>query len=332
MEFKLSSALLFLTFASLCSASLSGYPFKYEDDLSCPGRYCGRMSKTKDSPCRACPKGYAPDADSMCQRCENDLDFYDWLYLSFMAMLSLILHWICIDTLSSHKRTVMLLHMSAFIETVLAATLTILLSDPMGAMSVRACHVQRFSDWYTMFFNPTPDYADTIYCTQEIVYPLYTMVLIFYSISLVLMMMFRPLLCYKVSSIQGSRSIYAALYFLPILIVIHSVLGGIIYYTFPYITVVMALFTNAWHLATADDQRMLSLLRHSFTNIRSFVVLLGHFLLHMFGIASITRLENQTLHYLLFILAPFPTFFYIFTVRYTDPNIIFPYRSDSLEE
>lgn len=327
------TAVSFLVIFSLvlsCNADINGYPFEYEDDLSCHGRYCGRMSRSKDSPCGACPRGYAPDADSMCQRCEGNLDFYDWLYLSFMAMLSLILHWTCIDMLSSPKKTVLLLHTSAFIETLLAVILTLLLSEPMGSFKVRACPVQRFSDWYTMFFNPTPDYADTVYCTQEIVYPLYTMVLIYYTLSLLLMMTFRPWLCYRLSSVQGSRSIYAALYFLPILIVIHSVFGGIIYYTFPYITVVMSLFTNAWHLATADDQRMLALLRHSFTNIRSFVVLMGHFLLHMFGIASITRLENPTLHYPLFILSPFPTFFYIFTVRYTDPDLIFPIKTRDL--
>ena len=70
------------------------------------------------------------------------------------------------------SRCLCLFDLSAFVETVLSAWLTVFLSDPAGKMSVRSCLVEKFSDWYTLFFNPSPDYYDTIYCTQEIVFPL----------------------------------------------------------------------------------------------------------------------------------------------------------------
>ncbi|XP_005102547.1 JNK1/MAPK8-associated membrane protein isoform X2 [Aplysia californica] len=305
-----------------------GYPFM-EAESTCPGRYCGRMSKEKE--CGACPRGYSPDSESVCQRCESSPQFYDWLYLGFMGMVSLVLHWGFIDLLSPPKRTVLLLHLSAFIETVFAAWLTLFLSEPAGTMNIRSCSVHQFSDWYTMFFNPTPDYSNTIYCTQEMVYPLYTMVLIYYTLSLVFMMLLRPLFAYKLTGCQGSRSIYAALYFLPILIFIHSIFGGIIYYAYPYITVVVSVITSACHLATEEDQRMKELLRHSFTNIRSLTILLGHWVVHAYGIVAITQLGQPSFHAPLIALVPFPTLFYIVTVRFTDPHLIFPYRTSSLQ-
>uniref|UniRef100_A0A3Q2V9H0 Histone H2A n=1 Tax=Haplochromis burtoni TaxID=8153 RepID=A0A3Q2V9H0_HAPBU len=34
-----------------------------------------------------------------------------------------------------------------------------------------------------MLYNPSPDYVNTLHCTQEAVYPLYTIVLIYYAFS-----------------------------------------------------------------------------------------------------------------------------------------------------
>ena len=56
----------------------------------------------------------------------------------------------------------------------------------------------------------------------------YTMVLIYYTFCLLFMMLLRPLLSYKLADCQGSKAIYSALYFLPILILVHSIFGGII--------------------------------------------------------------------------------------------------------
>ncbi|GFS21636.1 Jnk1/mapk8-associated membrane protein [Elysia marginata] len=151
---------------------LSKYPFikGYTGNITCPGRYCGRAEVGAE--CGACPRGYAPDASSICHRCDSNPSFYDWLYLGFMALVPLVLHWTFIDLFCRPKRCLCLFDLSAFIETVLSAWLTVFLMDPAGKMTVRSCSVEQFSDWYTLFFNPTPDYYDTIYCTQEIVFPL----------------------------------------------------------------------------------------------------------------------------------------------------------------
>ena len=52
--------------------------------------------------------------------------------------------------------------------------------------------------------------------------------MIFYAFCLVLMMLVRPLLSYKAVNNRGTRSIYAALYFFPILVVAQAILAGLL--------------------------------------------------------------------------------------------------------
>lgn len=56
----------------------------------------------------------------------------------------------------------------------------------------------------------------------------YTIVMIYYAFSLLFLMCARPLISMKFVECKGTKSIYAALYFLPILIVIQAVLGGLL--------------------------------------------------------------------------------------------------------
>jgi len=72
----------------------------------CPGWYCGRelLPNGSWSSCGACPRGYRTEGLSVCTECNNSPEFYDWLYLGFMALLALVLHWFSIDTASKRRR------------------------------------------------------------------------------------------------------------------------------------------------------------------------------------------------------------------------------------
>ncbi|KAK6999242.1 JNK1/MAPK8-associated membrane protein [Biomphalaria glabrata] len=333
MDTKMSvlCLLLCLGFVNCVYENING-AFKYYNSNvqnTCRGKYCGRMPG--NSTCRACPRGYSPDMASLCVQCNSSPTFYDWLYLGFMSLTSLVLHWSFIDFLSRPKRGVLLLHLSALVESVLAAVITLLLCEPVGSFEVRSCPVNQFSDWYSMFFNPTQDYYNTDYCTQEIVYPLYSMVMIYYVFSLVFMMLFRPILSYRLQGCQGQKSIYAALYFLPILILIHAVLAGVIYYAFPYVVVVVSVITSACHLATEENQVMKDLIKQNVTNIRNLTILLGHWALHAYGIMAITQLVQPAYQAPLVALVPFPTIFYILTVKFTDPAMVYPFSTITLQ-
>lgn len=116
-----------------------------------------------------------------------------------MAMLPLVLHWFFIEWYSGKKRWVLmtilralilakplilvswwcacsssalLQHLTALLECGVSALVTLLLTEPLGVLGIRSCRVQMLSDWYTMLYNPSPDYVNTLHCTQEAVYPL----------------------------------------------------------------------------------------------------------------------------------------------------------------
>lgn len=65
---------------------------------------------------------------------------------------------------------------------------------------------------------------------------------------------------------------------------------------------------------------MKSLLLSSISDIRSIVVILGHWLLHGYGIMAIATLQGITIHPAMLALVPLPAVFYILTVKFTDPH------------
>lgn len=74
--------------------------------VRCPGLYCGRqiLSNGSWSNCGACPRGYRTNGSSACIECNDRPEFYDWLYLGFMALIALVLHWFSIDTAAKRRR------------------------------------------------------------------------------------------------------------------------------------------------------------------------------------------------------------------------------------
>lgn len=56
----------------------------------------------------------------------------------------------------------------------------------------------------------------------------YTIVLMYYALSVGLLFLFRPIISHQFCDGQGRDSTYAAMYFLPSLAVLHALFGGII--------------------------------------------------------------------------------------------------------
>uniref|UniRef100_A0A672MVL5 JNK1/MAPK8-associated membrane protein-like n=1 Tax=Sinocyclocheilus grahami TaxID=75366 RepID=A0A672MVL5_SINGR len=278
---------------------------------TCPGLYCGRtiINDSFEGECGVCPRGQRTNFEKICEECSGCPELYDWLYLGFMAMLPLVLHWFFIEWFSGKKSSSALFqHITALFECTAAAIVTLLLNDPVGQLSIRSCEVKVLSDWYTMLYNPSPDYVTTLHCTQEAVFPLYTIVLIYYAFCLVFMMLLRPLLVKKIACGLGKtdrfRSIYAALYFFPILTVLQAVGGGLLYVLKLFVTYLPQSFKNL----VAKKKRL--------------VVLFSHWLLHAYGIISISRLDKLGQDLPLLALVPGPALFYLLTARFTEPNRI----------
>ena len=90
--------------------------------------------------------------------------------------LNKILLFVCLLNLfisSSLSSSALLQHITAMVECGVSAVVTLLVTEPIGLLSIRSCRVQMLSDWYTMLYNPSPDYVTTMHCTQEAVYPLW---------------------------------------------------------------------------------------------------------------------------------------------------------------
>ncbi|KAG5889412.1 hypothetical protein JTB14_018286 [Gonioctena quinquepunctata] len=201
--------------------------------MYCPGLYCGRVvspnGQTGD--CGPCPLGYRRNDSFICVECTDSPSLYDWLYLGCIVILVLVLHWFFIDMVSvrrSFNKDIICLHAVAFLEVFLAAILTLTLSHPIGTFHIINCEVRSIKDWYTLFHNPTPNYEKKVHCTQEAVYPLYSTVFLFYGLCLLLMLLIRPWACKRFLPRQSKMSIYAAMYFIPILVLKHALIGGLL--------------------------------------------------------------------------------------------------------
>ncbi|XP_077296844.1 JNK1/MAPK8-associated membrane protein isoform X2 [Arctopsyche grandis] len=292
---------------------------------TCPGLYCGRMQTTDDNwgSCGACPRGFRTNLTSHCVPCDHDPLLYDWMYLGFMALLVLVLHWFFIDMVSKRaNRDIVAMHMCALMEVVTACLVTLFLSEPVGSLAFKSCRVSGLSDWYTLLHNPTPNYETTLHCTQEAVYPLYTLVLIMYGLCVVLLMVIRCFICsvfFKVPN-YFTLAVYHALYFLPILVFIHAVAAGLIYYSYPYIIIILSMMSSAAHFSTKPTQTTEGLLYSSVCDLRNAVILIGHWLLHAYGIISVTGFKDPVFHGPLLALVPAPAAFYIITAPFTDPS------------
>ncbi|CAG9820324.1 unnamed protein product [Phaedon cochleariae] len=294
--------------------------------MSCPGWYCGRIRFLNEaiSECGPCPRGFRRnDTSFICEECTDTPSFYDWLYLGFMVLLLLVLHWFFIDMVSMKRRfsrDVIILHASAYFEVMVASLLAIIISSPIGYLRISSCRVRRISDWYTLFHNPTPNYEKKVYCTQEAVYPLYTTVFLFYGLSLLMMIFVRPWVCNKFTRHKCKMSIFAAMYFIPVLVLMHALIGGLLYYCFPHLVLILSVISCASHFAVRLDQSVKALILTTVTEPRNVVILLGHWFLHAYGIISLTQLADPPIHALLILLVPLPTLFYIFTALFTDPS------------
>ena len=323
-----------LVLASLCDA------YSYEKGPSlktirspCPGYYCGRteFNSTHNSACGRCPRGHkvANNTHSLCQPCEDAPESYDWFFLAFHAMIVVTLHWSSVDYsvfCRSLTPAVVGMHAAAALEVAAAAAATLLIYGPTeaGYGRLNICRVRHVSDWYPYFHNPSPNYEETLYCTQEVVFPLFTMVFTFHFLCVALMLVVRPLLASRLLPQRGRSTVYAALHFLPLLSLVHAVLGGLVYFTYPFIVFVISLVSTASHLAFKLDQTPRGLLLGTVTDSRNLVVMLAHWTLHAFGICAITQLNPDYFSAWLLALVPLPTLFYIATARFTDPSNFSP--------
>lgn len=108
-------------------------------------------------------------------------------------------------------------------------------SEPFGTLGLTTCGVQGVADWYSPLFNPAT-YGDPVYCQSEVVYPRFTIVLLFLMYATALLIPSRALLSAIVHAYANSvlmPPIYGALYYMPLFVIAQALLGGLICASWP---------------------------------------------------------------------------------------------------
>lgn len=321
--------------------------FLKSDFKECPGRYCGRVllndTSCAFSECQKCPRGYRPTELDVCKLCDNDLSLYDYMYLGFMLNFSIMLNFIFID------RSLRLIHKKAYdlswlkifstyllslFECVIAFFLTIVLFSPTNNLKLRTCSVESIYDWYSIFFNPYIDYYQKLNCSQEIVYPLYSFCLVFFLLAIFIMMCLRPIFLKlvikdKIISTILNQPTFAALYFYPLLILLQVIAGGLLYYTYPYITIIVSLITKAFYLCgefkhmPSEDRSFIDTIIFSlklFKKTRHVFTIAIHWYFYSFSIIAIAALRPHAYDYTYLLLVPAPLIFFVLSYNFTDPK------------
>lgn len=285
----------------------------------CPGQYCGRMTlllkddqtSICDAQCGKCERGYRTDF-FVCNKCEQFLTLYDWLFLGFMVLSVTVLNFNAIDKFHSSERKSWLYHFSALIESVIAVLCTILYFEPTGELRMYSCGVKSIRDFYTLFYNPKLQYMETIRCTQEAVYPLFTSVLLYLVFCLFTMTLFRGIILQYGMHYRNSASLYAGFYIIPIIGVIHVCFAGVLYYVYPYLVLFLSAIGVAVFLSNLDEDVVVSVRKPRVTGI-----LICFCIAHAYGIVSITEMLNPVRDCIVMLLVFLPVSFYVLAKPFT---------------
>ena len=281
----------------------------------CPGIFCGRPSGIKfncSEQCGACSRGYRTNLYH-CTKCESLLELYDWLFLGFMMICVMVLNFYAIDWFHATERKIWFYHLSVIVESFFSFIFMILSFEPQGKLTLHTCRVQSIKDWYTVFYNPKPDYVNALRCTQEAVYPLYTSIFVYLIYCLVLMVICRGVLLPNLLKTRTLKALYAGLYILPVVGLVHTCLAGIIYYTYPHLMIFLSLIGVVIFLSTLNQDYYNNLKKP-----RHIGVLACYCVAHGYGIISITEMSVPYRDGPVLVLVFLPVVFYSISRKFTN--------------
>lgn len=300
----------------------------FPNNRSCPGFYCGKISI--NGTCGACEKGYISDSSSICIKCFQKLLLYDWLFLGFIIIQPIIFNFYFTVKLSIKLKSnskLWILRLFMFCKSLLSFLISLMLFEPVGMLQITKCSTNRLSDWYTMFYNPKLDFVNTVYCTQEAVYPLKSLVVTFYCISILMTVAIRPLIIlFVIRDSSWFKSIYYTLYLYPVLTILYFAFGGTWYYSYGYIIFVTAIVVSAGLFSTLLLQNLPtmtigSVVKATFMRPQNFLLVGCTWLALFYGIISITELRHPTYYGLLFAVIPLPYVLFCLSLHFTNPTV-----------
>ncbi|KHN72680.1 JNK1/MAPK8-associated membrane protein [Toxocara canis] len=310
----------------------------------CPA-FCGRIATTWPSgnitysDCQACGWGSRSIEKYLCTPCEDPLPLYDWLYLTFVAVVPLLLHSFFIHLYApktSVRSQQVAQHVCCLAECVLSGVLSVALMPPRGSLSLNGCTKSSIREWYPMFYNPVINHTHILRCNYEVVFPLYSLPFIYLAFCLVWLVVLRSVLyaTFLRHSAVSSSPYYAALYSIPLLALTHALFAGLLYYSFAWVTLLCSVAVNAVHMAVERGTRLRTLCVEMLSRARNLAMLFVHMALFGFSLfalvlsASVPAATSSTVPPSVstigalaatLLLVPLPSIFYLLTVGLTNP-------------
>ncbi|KAE9556744.1 hypothetical protein FO519_000150 [Halicephalobus sp. NKZ332] len=314
--------------------------------------FCGKVLMNTSDPelgfteCLACPWGTRALDSSICKDCSQPVEGYDLAFLIFHALAPFLINCLFIkgSSVGSKRQRkfpriwIVLQFVSAALESSLALILTLLIYKPVGSLTVHTCQKHFLFEWYPMLYNPVINYTQTMKCSSEVVYPLYSLPFANLAFNLGALLVFRTTLylvsCSKSPKKLPSEPYYAVLWTLPLMTIVHAIFSGVIYYSFPYILLFSSLTLNALHFAYEGRKNIHQLIESMFKDPEHLLILIFHMALFGFSLYSLylsipsyLQLPRTKAYGLIGALLPLPSMFYILTVKLTIPSLPRAYPS-----
>lgn len=288
--------------------------------------YTNNTSESTWSECGPCKWGSSAVNHRVCIPCESDLSTYDWLFLIFMTILPLLVHCFCVH-LYAPKNTSrvheLCEHLCCGLECLVAFIAAILVFPPRLSFAVWGCARSSIKEWYPELYNPIINHVKPLRCSYEVVFPLYSFPFVYLLFLLCTVLVFRSLLYVTVlKRNKDAKAFYCALLAVPKIAVIHALLAGVLYQSFPYIVMLWSLCANAVHLAIEGKVSVKEIAKIVFTSPMHMALLMVNMMLLAFSLLAISAQKDSSVNILSLFLVPLPPVFYMVTIGISHPSVL----------
>lgn len=291
------------------------------------------------TPCQSCNWG-SRSQNGFCEECTTPIGSYDIMYLVFHALIPILLHIRFVRKARKYCRTRIFEateHMCIIAENVLACLSTILVYPPYGSLRLFACNKATIKDWYPQSYAPLVAHQKLMRCAYEVVFPLYSMPYAHCLFLMLYIIIFRGVLystlLYKT---YNGKPFYYALLSLPIVIVVHGLMSGIIYYTFPYVLLIGSVVAITVQLALEGKRTIKELLVRLAKSATRLLFLFMSMAILAFALIALLSihyfnfyvpplnvdLELISRRWYILLLVPLPPVVYILSMPFSHPSAV----------
>ncbi|VDK71659.1 unnamed protein product [Cylicostephanus goldi] len=126
-------------------------------------------------------------------------------------------------------------------------------------------------------------------CSYEVVFPLYSLPFVYLLFLLGTVLLFRTILYVVVlKRRRDAKAYYCALLSIPKVAIIHALLAGVLYQSYPYIVMLWSLGANAVHLAVEGKMSMKDIAKVVCTSPMHLAMLMVNMFLLAFALLALS--------------------------------------------